>query len=277
LNSAEFQAQFIARHEQQVAMRTIGLQMGIFSRQRQGVYTEALGNTRERSGFQVTVQVPNNQGQMVDVQQPIYATPEAVAAISQAEGASDPSDLGQRMVELLKFIGTEAKMNKVALNPDSWFVNMLGNIMGLVQSGDLLTLGGWSNIARAIRLHQDGYGKPGDVINVAREQIQDQRRQLLARLTAAGVATSGLEMADIEAALDNRVKQFIDTHDAWNTAAGATRGAILGNGIGRPFGWIGQSVGVAVGAAAGARLGNRAIQADAEAGRRMDHWQPGSV
>lgn len=273
LSSSSFQAQYIARHEQQVAMRDLGLQMGLFSMQQTGVFTEELGDGRERNGFQVEVPQKTPNGQTVMVRKAIYTTPETLAALRMSQGSANPADLGGRLVEALKFIGSEAKLNKVALNPDSWMVNALGNFMGLIQSGDLLSLQGWSNVARAIELHRSGKAKSGDAADAAAEAIQDKRRELLARLTAAGVANSGLEMSDVEAALDNRVTQFINEHDTWNAVTGGVRGAILGNGLGRPFGWAGQTVGAVVGGVAGAKLGSETIQ---KAQRKVAEWTTGN-
>jgi hypothetical protein len=274
LNSAGFQAQFIARHEQQQAMRDLGLQAGLFSVKQEGVFTEELGDSRARDGFKIEVMLQTATGQQVPVMRPIYTTPELAAAMRTAPGvSSNPAELGGWMVNALRFIGSEAKLNKVALNPDSWMVNALGNMMGLIQSGDLIAWKPWENVARAIQLHRSVRLKDAALLNVAEEAEQDLRRDMLARLTAAGVANSGLEISDIEAALDNRVTQFINQHDAWNSITGGVRGAILGNGLGRPFGWIGQAIGAGAGAIAGAKLGSERIQT---AQRKVAEWTTGN-
>lgn len=273
LGSASFQSQYIARHEQQRAMRDLGLQMGLFSTQQTGVYTEEVGDSRERNGFKIDVQVPGPNAQPVTVQRTIYTTPELAAALRATQGSSSPADLGGRLLDALKFAGSEAKLNKVALNPDSWMVNAMGNVMGLVQSGDLLSLQGWQNVARAIQLHRSGQMKNGEMMNVAQEAEQDLRRQMLARLTAAGLANAGFEISDLNAALDNRVTQFINEHDHWNSITGGLRGAILGNGVGRSFGMGGRAVGIVLGAAGGATKGSAWIQ---EKQRKIAEWTTGN-
>lgn len=271
LNSASFQAQYIARHEQQTAMRDVGLQIGLFSTNQTGVFTEELGDGRERNGFKLPVQKVVN-GKTVLVEEAIYTTPEVMNALARTK-ITGVSDAGYLLVDAMKWIGSEAKLNKVALNPDSWMVNLLGNFMGLVQSGDLISFTPWRNVQRAIELHRSGQAKAGDALDAVREAETDQRRQMLSRLTAAGVANSGLEISDIEAGLDNRVLQFIEQSDAWDIAAGGVRGAILGNGLGRPFGIIGQGIGAAIGAGAGAKIGGKKIQG---VQRKIAEWTTGN-
>lgn len=271
LNSASFQAQYIARHEQQTAMRDVGLQIGLFSTNQTGVFTEELGDGRERNGFKLPVRKMVN-GKTVLVEETIYTTPEVMAALAKTK-ITGVTDTGYLFVDALRWIGSEAKLNKVALNPDSWMVNLLGNVMGLVQSGDLISFTPWRNVQRAIELHRSGQTKAGDALDAVREAETDQRRQMLSRLTASGVANSGLEISDIEAGLDNRVLQFIEQSDAWDIAAGGVRGAILGNGLGRPFGIIGQGIGAAIGASVGAKFGGKRIQG---AGRKIAEWTTGN-
>jgi hypothetical protein len=271
--SASFQAQYLARHEQQVAMRNIGLRMGLFSRTRTGVFTEELGDGRERNGFQLPVQQTTPNGQTITTNETIYTTPELLAALGTTRGGTNPADVGFRIVDAIRFIGSEAKLNKVALNPDSWGVNLLGNVIGLVQSGDLVSLTPWRNVQRAIELHRSGNAKSGAMLNAAEEAALDLRRNFLARATAAGVANSGLEMSDIEATLDNRITQFIEMSDRWDVASGGVRGAILGNGLGRPFGAVGQGIGATIGAAIGAKIGGKAIRG---AQRKIAEWTTGN-
>ncbi|WP_196301917.1 hypothetical protein, partial [Streptococcus pneumoniae] len=78
-----------------------------------------------------------------------------------------------------KWLGGEAKMNKVALNPDSWAVNVFGNILGLVQSGDVFSLAGWRNVAEAVRIHRSSGANDSTAVNAVAEALRDNRRTIL--------------------------------------------------------------------------------------------------
>jgi DNA-binding protein Fis len=246
LNSASFQAQFIARHEMQQRMRDIGLRLGIFSTDQTGVYTAQVGGdagagNRRWSGFGT-----------------LYTTPQMLAALQNAKGVTTGTDMGGKFLEFVKFVGGEAKLNKVALNPDAAAVNMLGVLTGLVQSGDLYSLRGVQNMWRAVELLRSGRTQRASVMNTARGLLQDARRQMLSRLEAAGV-TGSLNMQDLEANLDNRVLQFIQGSELGDRVSGAARGANLGRALGGIFGETGKVVGAATGAAAGAAVGGSRI------------------
>lgn len=278
LGSASFQAQFISRHEQQVQMREIGLRTGLFSLTQTGVYTQPLGDSKERSGFQITRTVTLANGTQVQQQQPIYTTPETLAALGNVT-ITAPADMGGKFVNAFRWLGSEAKLNKVALNPDSWFVNALGNFLGLVCTGDLVSLNGWKSVAEAMRTHNSDGEKSGAAINAAKEALQDARRDFLRRAVTSGVADSGLDVADIEAALDNKLTQWIQGSDTKDTVFGAAKGAILGRALLRPLDVVtgglplASYAGAAVGAAVGGKLG---IQKLSKAQIQLAKWTTGN-
>jgi hypothetical protein len=257
LSSAGFQSQFIARHEQQVAMRELGLRLGLISQEQTGVFTHAVGGQsggdNERwSGFAG-----------------VYATPELIAALQGAAGAVAGTDLSGVLATTLKFIGGEAKLNKVALNPDSWMVNILGNVVGLVSSGQVFALHGYQHVARAVGLMRAGRAKRGDVMNVAEEQLQDANRAFLERMSRAGVNNGGFTMQDLEATMNNRLHQFIEVSDRWDQVAGVARGALLADAFGRPFGGAGRVVASVIGGVAGGVVGGKRLTG---AMRKVAEW-----
>lgn len=264
LSSSSFQAQYIARHEQQVAMRDLGLQMGLFSMQQTGVFTEELGDGRERNGFQVEVPQKTPNGQTVMVRKAIYATPETMAALSATRGIADPADVGNLVMKTWYYISGAAKMNKVALNPDSWAVNLFGNMTGLVMTGDLVTLEPWKKVMKAYDLMQSGKAKRSDVIDVVREQDIDARRELMAKLTANGALSAGLTLDDVNNSLNTGVLQFIEAHDYIDKMSGAAQGAIYGNAAARIMGvgWIGRGIGAITGGIVGGAIGAKTIMID---------------
>jgi len=243
--SAGFQAQFIARHHGQVAMRNAGLATGLFATERGGVYTEQMPmNDRAWSGFNG-----------------VWTTPQMRKALDNASGIiKEGSDLGGLIVSTLKTLGNKAKLNRVALNPDSWMVNMLGNLTSLIQNGDVFH---WKIIRRvqeAREITGAGDAKTGAVVNAAAEALQDASRDMQARLTEAGVLGTSLTLADIEASLPRHLLQWLALDRKADRAAGALEGLIIGQGMGRGLGAPGRVVGGAIGAAAGAVAGGTKIQ-----------------
>lgn len=250
LQSASFQSQFIARHEMQRRMREIGLAMGVFTTDPQHtVYTAQVGgeagdSNRRWSGF----------GEL-------YTTPQMLAALQNAQGVMSGTDVGGMFLRAVKFLGGEAKLNKVALNPDSWMPNLFGNIVGLTASGDILSWRGWRSVARSWLLRtqsgraMDALGNPSDraALNVA--------RALIARLDAAGVTNGGLDMQDLMENLNNPVREALESTRARDALTGAARGALIGSSYGRPLGAPVRAAGAALGAAAGAALGGKRLVA----------------
>ena len=257
--SAGFQAAFIARHEQQERMAQIGQQMGIFSTQQTGVYTEELSDG-----------APTAQGQRRSGLAGLYTTPEMKAALSRAQGTT-PDNLIYKAGDLIKFLSGEAKLNKVALSPDSYMVNLIGNVIGLVQTGDLLTLSTFGRMAEAIKVMNSG--RPLAALGTAQAVLQETRRAHLARITAAGVADSSYSMADLQSSLDSKLLQFIEADNLWNRASGGVRGAVLGQGLGRIFGGAGQAIGAVTGAAVGTALGGKRI---VDAQKQIAQWTLGA-
>ena len=250
--SAGFQAQFIARHQQQERMRDLGLSMGLFSTTKTGRYTEEVGgkDNQRWNGFNVT----NPQGKVV----PVYTTPELLGALQAAPGVGEPKDLSNAVLAAYKALGGWAKMNKVALNPDSVAVNLLGNLTGLMMTGDMLTIRGLRAMGKARGLLKSGEAKNGEAVNAAAEILQDQKRAMLARLAGAGV-TESYDLKEIQAGLDSRLIQFIEADGGWNRTVGAVRGAVLGQSFGRVAGPVGRVVGAVAGAAGGTVAGSERI------------------
>lgn len=245
-SSAGFQAQFIARHHGQVAMRNAGLATGLFSADRGGVYTE---------------QIPEND-QAWSGMAGLWTTPQMLAALENASGIiKEGSDLGGIIVSTLKALGNKAKLNRVALNPDSWMVNMLGNLTSLIQNGDVFAWNIINRVQRAREITGAGDGKSAEVVNAAAEALQDASRDMQARLTEAGVLGTSLTLADLEASLPRHLLQWLALDQKADKAAGALEGLIVGQAMGRGLGVAGRAVGGAIGAAAGAVAGGTKIQA----------------
>lgn len=247
ISSASFQSQFIARHEMQKNMRRVGLEMGLFSEKKTGNYNMQVGgdagpHNRRWSGF----------GEL-------YTTKEMLGALQNARGVVAGTDLGNLFLNTVKFIGGEAKLNKVALNPDSWAVNLLGNLSGLVASGDALMVKGWQNMVKSAELMASGRIQKSEAMGTAKGLLQDTKREMMSRLRAAGVASGGLEYQDIEANLDNTVLQFIQKSQVGNVVSGMARGALLGRALGAPLGTTSEAVGAAVGAVAGGVAGGKRV------------------
>jgi hypothetical protein len=246
LRSASFQAQFIARHHGQVAMRNAGLASGLFSSTPRGVYT---------------VQIPAEDAPRWSGLGGMWTTPQLWEALQNAAGVTtEGTSLGGKMVEALKALGNEAKLNRVALNPDSWVVNILGNFFSLVQNGDVFSASIIRRLSKAAALVRSGQAKPGAVRSAAREAIQDANRDMLARLTAQGVLGSSITAADIEASLPRHLLQWVAEDQRVNRGLGALKGAVMGQGMGRGLGVPGRVVGGAVGSVVGGAVGAENIQ-----------------
>lgn len=244
-SSASFQAQFIARHHGQVAMRNAGLATGLFSADRGGVYTEQVPTEQKWSGMAG-----------------VWTTPQMMKALENSSGViKEGSDLGGLMVSTLKALGNKAKLNRVALNPDSWMVNILGNFTSLIQNGDVFAWNIINRVQKAREITGAGDAKTGAVVNAAAEALQDASRDMQARLTEAGVLGSSLTLADLEASLPRHLLQWLALDQKADRMAGALEGAIVGQGMGRGLGMPGRAVGGAIGAAAGALAGGTKIQA----------------
>jgi hypothetical protein len=244
ISSASFQAQFVARHHGQKAMAAAGLTGGLFQRGRGGVFTVQIPNEHTWSG-------------MVG----LWTTPQLWEALKKAQGIHhDPTNLGGKLVEGLKALGNEAKLNRVALNPDSWMVNLLGNFASGVQSGDVFAFRFLARLQEAAGVVGSSKAKSGAMVNAAAEALQDARREMAARLTGMGVLGSSITLADLEASLPRHLLQWMALDQRVNRAAGAVKGAIVGQGLGRGFGPAGRVAGGVAGAAAGAVIGAERIQ-----------------
>jgi hypothetical protein len=239
LQSAKFQAQLIARHHGQVAMRTIGLATGLLKATRGGVYTVEIPKEGYRwSGLGGT-----------------FTTPELMQALENSSGIlQDGNTWGGWLVKTLKVLGNEAKLNRVAMNPDSWLVNVIGGFMSLVQSGDIFA----TSIARRIK---EAGGAIGSTRTAATANaLQDAQRALLARLTEQGVIGSSITLADIEASLPRHLLQWVAENETRDRALGAAQGALIGQAMGRGLGLPGRAAGGAIGAVGGAVAGTQNLQ-----------------
>jgi hypothetical protein len=248
IGSAKWQAQFIAKHENQQKIRDVGLQLGMFSPSQTGRFTEELGEDRSTSGFALNGKK-------------IYTTPELRAALGQTTGVLATDDLGSNFLKMIYWLGGQAKLNKVALNPDSWVVNLLGNVTGLAMTGGLspfAPLKLYQNSRKAVELLRSG--KKQAAAGTQAQVQNDLMRQMMAKLTAAGVADSSMNAQLVEDALNKNLIQFIERHDVWNGAVGAVKLAVIGQALAKPFGAAGRAVGGAVGGVAGYAIGNERVQ-----------------
>jgi len=248
IGSAKWQAQFVAKHENQQKIRDVGLQLGMFSPSQTGRFTEELGEDRSTSGFALNGKK-------------IYTTPELRRALSQTTGVLATDDLGSNFLKMIYWLGGQAKLNKVALNPDSWVVNLLGNFTGLAMTGGLspfAPLRLYQNSRKAIELLRSG--KKQAAAGTQQQVQNDLMRQMMAKLTAAGVADSSMNAQLVEDALNKNLIQFIERHDVWNGAVGAVKLAVVGQALAKPFGAAGRAVGGVVGGVAGYTIGNERVQ-----------------
>jgi hypothetical protein len=240
--SASFQAQFIRRHHAQVAMRQVGLASGLFSMNRGGVFTQ-----------QIPADGPRWSGL-----EGVWTTPELWEALQLSTGvAAAGTDIAGYVGRFLRYTSSKAKLNRVALNPDSWMVNGLGGAAMMLMNGDWFSGRVAARLMESVRLMKSGRAKSGDVVNAAQDTLKDIQRDLIARLTAEGVFGAGVSVADIEASLPRHTLQWIETDLMRDRAAGAVEGAIIGQGMGRGFGpdvrVYGGIIGGALGGIAGAK------------------------
>jgi hypothetical protein len=245
ISSLSFQAQFIARHHGQMAMRNAGLASELFSTQRGGVYTQ-----------EIPADGPKWSGLAG-----LWTTPQLWQALQNAQGVTlAGTNLGGLLVETVKAMGNEAKLNRVAMNPDSWLVNILGNFTSMVQNGDVFSMEILRRIKEARGTVAAGTAKSGAVVNAAAEALLDAQRDMMARLTAAGVLGSSLTLADIEASLPRHLLQWMATDQTHNRLAGMVKGVVTGQSLGRGLGMPGRLVGGVLGAAGGYAAGGVNIQ-----------------
>lgn len=242
VKSASFQAQLIARHHGQVTMRTLGLATDLLRPQRGGVYT---------------VQIPD-EGYQWSGLGGLWTTPQLMEALRGTAGVlQEGSTLGGWLAKTLKALGNEAKLNRVALNPDSWLVNVLGGFMATVQSGDVFS---WNFIKR---LREAGRitGSSAARQNLsAQEALMDSYREMLTRLVSSGVVGSSITLADIEASIPRHLLQWVADNELRDRSVGMAQGAVIGQSMGRGLGLAGRAVGAALGGLGGAVAGAQNIQ-----------------
>jgi len=253
LGSAKWQAQYVAKHDNQIKIRDLGLQLGMMSTTQEDRFTEALGEDRRSSGFAL-----NGKS--------VYTTPELMAALNKAVGVIPTEDLGGTFLKMIYWLGGQAKLNKVALNPDSWLVNLLGNVSGLAMTGALSPFAPmrlFQNSRKAIELMRAG--NPIAANGTAAQTQRDLMRAMMVKLTAAGVADSSMNAALVEDALNKSLIQFIERHDVWNGAVGAVKLAVIGQALVKPLGVTARLAAGAASGVGGYLIGNERVQTVQEA------------
>ncbi len=247
LQSTSFQSQFIHRYQQQIALRNIGLQGGLFQTVRggpAGVFNQ---------------QIPTEDRQWSGLAG-LWTTPQLWQAMQNLKGANTGTDLWSHAGEALKALGNEAKLNRVAMNPDSWVVNALGNVVAMVQTGDVFYSSIFRRVREAVTLMQSGRAKPGAVAHNAAQALQDAQRAMVARLTASGVLGQNFNLRDLEASIPRHLLAWVNEDQTRDRVLGGLKGAIAGQAAGRGFGLPGRVVGGAIGAAVGGVAGLNQIQ-----------------
>jgi len=245
--SAGFQVQFLQRHEGQQALRTLGLANGLFQTQRGGVFTEEIPGT-------------NGENHRWTPLAGLWTTPQLMKALATTDGgATTGTDLGGLVVKTLHWLGNESKLNKVALSPDSWMVNILGNVTSVINSGDVFYGNILQRIGTSIDLMRAGRARSGDVFNAAAEAIADANRAMSARLQSSGVLGESFNLRNLEETIPRQMLQWVADDSKRERALGAVKGAILGQAALRGLGAPGRAAGAVAGGLAGAAAGYNTI------------------
>lgn len=239
--SAAWQSQFLARIEHQKAIREIGLRSGVFSQSRggpNGIYSH---------------QIPDDN-RFIELGG-LWTTAEFYSALSEMY-VDNAHSLVMKAAKLYAYVGGVSKLRKTAENPDGWAVNILGGLVGIVQTGGIfnpaaLTSRFWEAaglVASGRTLKPEHYDAAGAALVYA-------KRQFLGELSAAGVASSAYSIQDIEGSIDADLQTAIERFDVIDRSAGAVSGALLFQGFGRGGGAVGRAAGAVAGAALGAWKG----------------------
>lgn len=243
--STSFQAQFLARHEGQHTMRRIGLAANLFRTTRGGVYTE---------------QIP--AGEAWSPLAGLWTTPQLLAAMRSADGGvMAGTDFWGLAGRSLTWLAHRAKMNRVALNPDSWVVNVFGGVVSVVASGDPFYGNMLRRFRQAVGLSRVDAAGRVSATNLAAQAVLDGQRQMAARLVASGVIGNTLSLGDLQATIPRAMLQWIERDATANRMLGAAEAAWIGQSLGRGFGLPGRAVGATLGAAVGAAVGQQRISA----------------
>lgn len=252
LRSVSFQAQFIARHDQQQQLARMGLRSGLFSTKQEDVYTEPVGDGSQRwSGFYATT----TKGKKV----PLYTTPELMKAMREAPAVTQAHDVPHVFLAAIQSVNGVAKMNKVALSPDAAGPQWIGNIVSLIQNGALLWSDGWRNLAEAVRVYRSGKEQNMAALDPVKKALVEMRRGVLADMQARGV-TQSASMQDMEATLDTAMLKFVERNRVWDKTVGFGHGALIGQSLGKAGGGAGRVVGGAIGGAVGAVAGEAKVK-----------------
>lgn len=242
--SAAFQTQFLRRHEGQQALRTIGLTNGLFAVSRGGVNVE---------------QIPGAAGGTSQRWSPLaglWTTPQLANALRQTDGGvMAGTDAAGFFARALNWAGHEAKLNRVALSPDSWMVNLFGNVTAVINSGDVFYGNVSRRIGQALSLLRAGKARPGDVFSATAEALADANRAMTARLTASGVLGESFNLRDLQATIPRQLLQWVADDTRRQRVLGGIKGALVGQASLRGLGLTGRLAGAAAGATAGSIAG----------------------
>lgn len=280
--SGEFLTQFIARHETQQVMLALGMASGLFSATQDPIVYKATMpvDNLAWSGFIQPLQPDGSRAE-------VYTTSELMRALEDTYTTSDLRGEGLsgfmfKLTDLLAPLAREAKWNKVAGNPDSWAVNLIGGLIGAVQTGAVMSphwRDAW-NLMTSGKSLTDGemamagiaQGQSQAIIaTLTPQQLEEMRsaaaklesRQLRNRLAGAGVTSKQYHLADIDnlsGVHEARLFQALEAFDAWNAIKGAGRGAFTGYVMLQGFGKVPATIAAAIGGAAGGFIGGERIE-----------------
>ena len=221
-NSAGFQAGFLAKHEMQQRIADLGLRIGLISAVQEDVYTEALSDG-----------APTAAGQRRSGFAGLYTTKEFKAALGYSR-IVEPQNLEGWFVKALINMGGIAKANAVALSPKSWATNIFGGLVGIMQNGHLYDHRIVSRWQEAYRLRGSG-ADMSKALGTARQAFIEQKREMMARLTAAGINDNSFSLRDMDASITVALESYLtDPAKKWQDHLwGMVRGTALGSSLGK--------------------------------------------
>jgi len=221
-NSAGFQAGFIAKHEMQTRIADLGLRLGFISTERGGVFTELLSEGQ-----------PTAAGQRRSGFAGLYTSKEFKAALGYSR-IVEPQDLAGWFTKALISLGGIAKADAVALSPKSWTVNIFGGLVGIMQNGHLYDHRIVSRWQEAYRIRASSKDM-SRALGTARQAFIEQKREMLTRLTAAGINNNNFTLRDMDATITVALESYlINPAQTWqDRMAGMVRGAAHGSAIGK--------------------------------------------
>ena len=246
IGSTSFQTQFLRRHQQQVSLATIGLNSGLFTQERRGRFTQ---------------QIPTNEGWSPLAG--LWVEPKVWEALKQVDADQAGQGMGASVLKFLKFTSSEAKFNKVAMSPDSWMVNALGNVSSLTMTGDVFSTTLFERLREAHQVFtSQDKAKSGEALSQAEEAFIDTKRALVARLTAAGVLNESFNQRDLEATLDRSLLAWVETSERTlkDRVVGGIKGALYAQSAARGGGTTARVIAGVAGGIGGAIAGKAKIE-----------------